>query len=149
MRTSLFRLFIVGSLLVLLCLALQSSPASAHTSSAAFGPPSRVYGTITYLKRGNWGNYYFAPTYIYCRVYAPCVTIINVTGRTVLLLDQDNSVVSNLWSGRSTGAIAFYHPGIYSYTDVRQNIRVPLTIYVQGGYWRGGGYGRVYSGWRR
>lgn len=149
MRTSLLRLFTIGSLLALLCLSLQSSPASAHTTatSTIAQPPAR--GTVTYLNRGNWGNYYFSPTYIYCQTYKPCVTIINVTGRTVLLFDQDDSVVSNLWNGRSTGAITFYHPGIYHDTDVQQNIRVPLTIYVQGGYWRGGGYGRGYSGWRR
>ncbi len=142
------RLLIIGFLLALLCLVLQSSPASAHTNTATFGPPSRAYGTVTYLERGNRGNYYFSPTYITCQLYRPCVTIINVTGRTVMIVDQTGSIVSNLWNGRSTGAITLYRPGTYYYTDRQQNIRVPLTITVQGGYWRGGGYSRGYSGWR-
>jgi hypothetical protein len=144
MRTSLSRIFIIGSLLALLCLALQSSPASAHTSSAAFGPPSRAYDTVTYLKRGNWGNYYFAPTYITMRAYAPLV-IVNQTGRDVTL--TDNMRFAGVLVRGGVYRTSFYG-GMYRFNDIQQNIRVPLTIYVQGGYWRGGGYDRGYPGGR-
>lgn len=138
---TLFRFFIVSFLLVLLCLAVGSSPAFAQTNTHAYSySPQPLHSTVTttYLLRSFHGGYYFSPTYIYCWVYRPCVIIVNRTGRTVMILDNNQSIVSNLWNGRSTGAITFYSPGTRYYTDAQQNIRVPLTVSVYGNYYRGG-----------
>lgn len=142
----LFRLFLIGFLLALLCLALQSPPAHAQTTSAVSPSPSSAYGTITYLKRGNWGNYYFSPTYISCRTYTRCFTVVNVTGQTVILTDTASNFLASLRSGVFTSQV-FAYPGMYYYTDDQQNIRVPLTVQVQDSRGRCG-WSRCYPGWR-
>lgn len=125
--------------ITIIALALTAAiPAqvSAHTAiqsrSSAMYYPSRQQplAITTTLKRGNWGNYYFSPTYISCRTYRTCVNIVNHTGRNVMILDEDNSIVSYLWNNRSTGPITLYVAGTYTYTDVQRNIRVPLTVTV-------------------
>lgn len=134
---TLFRLFLIGFLLALLCFALGSTPAHAQTTTAAFGPPSRVYGpvvTTTYLKRGSWGSYYFAPTYITLRANTPLV-IVNQTGRNVVLTDNMR-FAGVLWNG-GMYRTSFYD-GVYRFSDVQQNIRVPLTMSVFGGWQRWG-----------
>lgn len=88
--------------------------------------------TTTYLKRGAWGNYYFAPTYITIRTNTPLV-IVNQTGHNVVLTDNMR-FAGVLWNG-GTYRTSFYG-GVYRLSDVQQNIRVPLTIRVSDGWQR-------------
>src|SRR5690348_12909988 len=115
---------IVGSLLALLCLALQSSPALAHTNTATSSAQSQ---TITvYLKHSPLEGYYFSLTRVSLTVDSQ-LAIVNET-------DQDVSLTNN---GNLTGVVladdAYYtgfYPGVYRFTDMQQNIESPLTIHV-------------------
>lgn len=128
----LLRLFLIGFLLTLFCFAVGSAPAHAQTTTAATTTQPQPRATVTYLKRGMWGNYYFAPTYITIRTNTP-VVIVNQTGRNVVLTDNMRFAGVLLQGG--TYRTSFYS-GVYRFDDVLLDIRVPLTIRVFGDWQR-------------
>jgi hypothetical protein len=152
----LLTIFLIGFLLSMLFATILPMTASAHVetskytttqSQPMYGPPQRHYGpTVTYLKRGAWGNYYFAPTYITCRVYTVCFVIVNQTGRWVTITDTSGNFVCSMNPG-SVCQEVFGRAGEWYYTDRQQNIRVPLTVYVQGVRNRCG-WSECYAGWQ-
>ncbi len=124
----------------LLLSAVLPTTASAHTAFwPQFGAPRtfaaqpRVqapFVSVTYLKRGAWGNYYFSPTYTSVRVFAPFV-IVNQTGRNVILTDNTNPV--GVLRAGGVYRTVFYSSGAYQFNDAQSNIGVSLYVYA---YWR-------------
>lgn len=121
---------VLALLLVLVCV-----PVKVHAQTRYVPYQYQPQGTVTSLQRSIRfrGNYVFSPTYVTCRVYRPCVTVVNRTGNVVMLVNGYGRFVTKLWPGGSFN-LAYYYPGTFYVTDVQYNIRVPLTVTVLGGY---------------
>lgn len=121
--------YVIALLLVLTCV-----PDQVHAQTRVL--PYQTLGTITSIQPSIRfrGNYVFSPTYITCRVYRPCVTIVNRTGNVVMLVNGYGRIVARLWPGGSFSQ-NYYYPGTFTITDVQHNIRVPLTVTVLEGFY--------------
>jgi len=133
-------IILLACIIALLTVCVCSPVASAHTTiypGARYQPnvSYRMSGTITSLNRSVrfQGNYVFSPTYITCRVYRPCFTLINRTGNVVGLVNGYRQFVTKLWPGGVYNQI-YYWPGTFYLTDWQRNIHVPLTVTVLGSY---------------
>src|SRR5713226_8233001 len=147
MRKHLFRLLTIGFLLAMLCLSLQSSPASAQTNTVAFPfPPSTQYTSIVPTYYGAT----FIPGYVTCHQLQPfqCVYITNRTRRAMQIF-MNGRFLLTLWPGVTMSSEMTFYGQVNTYTIPRVNPYTRLVVIVQRPMMeRCGRFGCFSGGWR-